>query len=90
VTEADVWESSDVGSAAIKSHIVQSIIALTDVRLEPDDHEAKYVAKGAPLEVGMIKFLMSNDSRAQEQGGPGDGDDVPTMLKYRNEYRNKV
>lgn len=63
---------------------------MSDVRLEADDHEAKYVPKGGPVEVGMIKFLMLNDCRADENGGPGHGDDVPRMLKYRNEYRARV
>ena len=78
------WDKSDAGGPAIRNHIVQSIIALTDVRLEADDVEAKYVPKGSSIEVGMIKFLMANDCKAQENGGPGDGDDVPNMMRYVN------
>lgn len=63
---------------------------MSDVRLEADDHEAKYVPKGGPIEVGMIKFLLLNDCKADENGGPGHGLDVPGMLKYRNEYRARL
>lgn len=54
----------------------------------PDD-DAKYEAKGTPLEKGMIKFLMHYDIKANEHGGYGHGDDCPNMLKYVNDVRPK-
>jgi hypothetical protein len=48
---------ADAGTQGIKDIVVQSIVALSDVRLVPDD-DAKYESKGTPLERGMIQFLM--------------------------------
>jgi hypothetical protein len=55
----------------------------------PDD-DAKYEAKGTPLEKGMIKFLMHYDIKANEHGGYRHGDDCPNMLKYVNDVRPKI
>lgn len=58
---------ADAGTQGIKDIVVQSIVALSDVRLVPDD-DAKYESKGTPLERGMIQFLMDQDIRANEYG----------------------
>jgi len=73
----------------IKNVVVEAIIALSDVRLVPDA-DAKYEAKGTPLEKGMIKFLMDNNITADENGGKGHGYDCPNMLRYVNDIRPKV
>jgi hypothetical protein len=55
----------------------------------PDD-DARYEAKGTPLEKGMIKFLMEYDIKSNEHGGYRHGDDCPNMLKYVNDVRPKI
>ena len=57
----------------------------------PDD-DARYEAKGTPLEKGMIKFLMDYDIKSDERahGGYRHGDDCPNMLKYVNDVRPKL
>ena len=89
VSEADTWSKRDGYSDQIKNTVVESIISLSDVRLVPDD-DAKYEAKGTPLEKGMIKFLMENDVKADESFGPGQGYDCPNMIKYVNDIKPKV
>jgi magnesium-transporting ATPase (P-type) len=75
----------------IKSTIIQSIVALSDVRLVPNE-DAKYEAKGTPLEKGMIKFLMDKEITAEEQARDGNlyNYDCPNMLKYVNDIRPNV
>lgn len=51
--------------AEIKSFVIESILANSDVRLEVDEGDsaagtARYVGKGQALEVAMIDFLMEN------------------------------
>lgn len=89
VCEEHSWTATDKGTQGIKDYVVESIVSLSDVRLVPDD-DAKYENKGTPIEKGMIKFLMDNDIKANEQGGQGHGDDCPNMLKYVNDIRAKV
>ena len=86
------WYKNDCGPRSmkeLKDLIVQSIVALTDCRLEPNEN-AIYERKGSPFEVGMIKFLMDKDCKANESGAFGHGDDVPHMMKYVNDIRPKV
>ena len=53
VNDADDWVNKDGMTEMIKSTIVESIIALSDVRLVPND-DAQYEPRGSPLETGMI------------------------------------
>jgi hypothetical protein len=43
---------------ATTDEIARTIVALTDVRLEACPEEAIYKPLGAPVEAGLIKFLM--------------------------------
>lgn len=52
-------------NAEIKSFIIESVLANSDVRMEVDEGDAAagtahYVAKGQALEVAMIDFLLEN------------------------------
>jgi hypothetical protein len=80
---------ANAGTQGIKDLVVQSIVALSDVRLVPDC-DAKYESKGTPLERGMIQFLIDFDIKANEHGSSGDGYDLPNMLKYVNDIRPRV
>ena len=64
--------------AALKDWVKEAIISNTDIRVETDDKELKYVPKGQPIEVGMIRFLIDNE------------DDVPRALINRNRYTPKI
>ena len=48
-------------SEDMKDIIRESIFANTDVRIEIDDKEYKYEARGGAIEVGMIQFLIDNE-----------------------------
>ena len=90
VSPSDSWTMKDGMTDQIKDQVVQSIVALSDVRLVPDD-DARFEAKGTPLEKGMINFLMDNDIRTFENDGRGYTHeyDCPNMLKYVNDIRPK-
>ena len=62
---------------AATDEIARTIIALTDVRLEACADEAIYKPQGAPVEAGLIKFLMQNDYQL-------DGAGIARTMKYRN------
>jgi magnesium-transporting ATPase (P-type) len=62
---------------AATDEIARTIIALTDVRLEACADEAIYKPQGAPVEAGLIKFLMQNDYHL-------DGAGIARTMKYRN------
>lgn len=44
----------------LKEIIKECLISNTDVRIETDDKECRYVPRGQALEVGLIQFLMDN------------------------------
>lgn len=62
----------------MKTIIRECIISNTDVRIETNDVEVKYVPKGQALEVGLIQFLIDNE------------EDIPNMFIQRNQGAVKV
>lgn len=61
-----------------KDFIVETIINNTDVRIEMNDKEFKYEAKGDCVEVGMVKFLIDNEV------------DVAKKLIERNKFNQRL
>jgi hypothetical protein len=52
-------------SEDMKDIIRESIFGNTDVRIEINDKEFKYVPMGSAIEVSMIQFLMDNEEDVQ-------------------------
>jgi Ca2+ transporting ATPase len=62
----------------LKEIIKECIISNTDVRIETNEDECKYVPKGQALEVGLIQFLMDNE------------EDIQNIFINRNRFAPKV